>query len=87
MNDEYLSVTQVASLKGISRNAVYKAVREGRLPSVRIVGVAIKRVDALAWIPKSRVGRRKGIPTSEEAKANISEAQKARWQKRRQEKS
>jgi len=85
MDDDYLPVNQVAKLKGISRNAVYKAVSEGRLASVRIVGIAIKRADAELWVPKSRVGRRVGKPTSEEAKAKISEAQKARWQKRKQE--
>lgn len=85
MNDDYLSVSQVAKLKGISRNAVYKAVSEGRLASVRIAGVAIRRADAEAWTPKSRTGRRKGIAASEAAKVKISEAQKARWQRRKRE--
>lgn len=58
MNDDYLSVSQVAQLKGVSRNAVYKAVREGRLFSVFLVGViGVKREDAQAWSPKSRTGR------------------------------
>lgn len=87
MNDNYLSVNQVAQLKGVSRNAVYKAVSEGRLASVRIVGVAIQRVDAEEWTPKSRTGRRKGISTPEEIKAKISEAQKARWLKLKEEKN
>ena len=83
MNDQYLSVSQVANLKGVSRNAVYKAVREGRLVSTKLVGVvAIRRSDAEAWSARSRTGRKTGKPTSEEAKAKISVAQRLRWQKR-----
>lgn len=85
MNDEYLSVSQVAQLKGVSRNAVYKAVSEGRLAAVRIAGVAIRRTDAQGWTPKNRTGRRKGSPTGEEARAKISESQKVRWLKRKKE--
>ncbi len=84
MNDAYLSVSQVAQLKDVSRNAVYKAVREGRLVSMQIVGIAIRRVDAESWTPKSRTGRRTGKPATQETKTKISEAQKARWQKRKQ---
>ncbi len=85
MNDDYLSVSQVAKLKGVSRNAVYKAVQDERLASRRLIGiVAIKRDDATAWTPKARTGRRKGIPTSEEAKAKISASQRKRWQERKE---
>lgn len=86
MNDEFLSVSQVAAMKRVSRNAVYKAVREKRLASVRLVGIiAIKREDATVWVPKARTGCRKGISTSEEAKAKIAASQRKRWQKRKEE--
>ena len=81
MNDDYLSASQVAKLKNVSRNAVYKAISEGRLLATQIVGVvAIKKTDAQAWEPKAAQGRRKGTRLSEEAKAKISESQRKRWQ-------
>jgi len=86
MNEDYLSVSQVAELKGVSRNAVYKAVQEGRLFCVRIVGrIAITRAEAQNWNAKARTGRRKGRPTNEEAKAKIAASQRKRWQKRKEE--
>jgi excisionase family DNA binding protein len=85
MNDEYLSVPQVAQLKGVSRSAVYKAVQEARLASVRLVGhTAIKRADAVAWVPGTRMGRRQGQVVSEQTKAKISASQRLRWQKRKE---
>lgn len=86
MHDKFLSVSQVAAMKRVSRNAVYKAVREKRLASVHLVGIiAIKREDATAWVPKARTGRRKGISTSEETKAKIAASQRKRWQRRKEE--
>ena len=86
MTNQYLSVTQVANQKQISRNAVYKAIREGRLPSTQIAGLVVVRVkDVEAWMPKSRTGRHSGSKSSEETKAKIAEAQRLRWQKRKQE--
>ena len=85
MNDQYLSVTQVANKKQVSRNAVYKAIQEGRLPSMQIAGlVVVKFKDAEAWMPKARTGRRSGSKSSDETKAKIAEAQRLRWQKRKQ---
>lgn len=84
MNEDYLSVSQVAEIKGVSRNAVYKAVKEGRLICVRIVGrIAITRAEAQKWNAKARTGRRQGTPTSEEAKAKIAASQRMRWKKRK----
>lgn len=85
MNPQYLSVTQVAELKKISRNAVYKAVSQGRLPATKIGGFVVIRVaDVETWIPKVRTGRRKGVSVSEETKAKIAQAQRLRWQKRKE---
>ena len=85
MLNQYLSVTQVAKQKQISRNAVYKAIREGRLPSTQIAGlVVVKTKDAEVWMPKARTGRHSGSKSSEETKAKIAESQRLRWQKRKQ---
>ncbi len=86
MDDQYLSVSQVAQLKGVSRNAVYKAVSEKRLPSQLIVAhIALRAADVEAWNPRERTGRRQGAKFSEETKQRIAESQRLRWQKRKQE--
>lgn len=85
MNDQFLSVSQVAQLKGVSRNAVYKAVNEKRLPSTQLVGyIALRVSDVEAWIPRERTGRRQGVKPSEDTKQRIAESQRLRWQKRKQ---
>ena len=85
MKDQFFSVTQVANQKQVSRNAVYKAIQEGRLPSERIAGlVVVKFEDAEAWVPKTRTGRKTGSKSSDETKAKIAESQRLRWQKRKQ---
>ncbi len=84
MINQYLSVTQVAKQKQISRNAVYKAIRDGRLPSVQIAGLVVVKVkDTEAWMPKTRTGRLGGSKSSDETKAKIAETQRLRWQKRK----
>lgn len=85
MNQQYLSVTQVAELKQVSRNAIYKAISQGRLPAMQIGGFVVIRVaDAQAWTPRVRTGRRKGVKASEETKTKIAQAQRLRWQKRKE---
>ncbi len=84
MDDQLLSVSQVAQLKGVSRNAVYKAVSEKRLPSQQIVGhIALRAADVEAWNPRERTGRREGVKVTEETKQRIAESQRLRWQKRK----
>ena len=84
MRHKHLSVNQVAQLKGVSRNAVYKAVQQKRLASIRVMGIiAVRTQDAEAWIPKSRTGQRKGVRPTEETKKKMSEAHKKRWLKRK----
>ena len=51
---EYLTVAEVADLKGVSTSAIYKAMREGRLDSVDVLGRSlIPRSSALAYEPGS----------------------------------
>lgn len=51
----YISITEAAKRAGVSRSALYQAIREGRLPHMKILGVmtvlSIEDVDAF----KSRV--------------------------------
>jgi excisionase family DNA binding protein len=85
MDEELLSVSQAAQIKKVSRNAIYKAVNEGRLASMLIVGrLVLRKTDVEAWTPRARTGRRKGTATSEVAKAKISQSQRLRWQKRKE---
>lgn len=78
MNEDYLTVGEVAQDKGISTSAVYKAIDQGRIGSQRILGrLALKRSEVAAWQPKERTGRRVGSAMSEEGKARISAGQKS----------
>lgn len=90
---ELLSVSQAARLKGVAATTIYRAVNQGRLPHVRVLGhVGVRKADLLAWTPvayggrsgaKGRGGRPCGTPMSEEAKARISSAQKESWRQRK----
>lgn len=52
MKREYLSVNEVASQLGISRAAIYSAIREGRLESEVVLGrIAVKRSSAATYKP------------------------------------
>lgn len=59
MNEERNHVTgaEAAQIKGVSRVAVYKAIREGRLPAQRHGRIwFIRRTDLDQWQP---VGKRR----------------------------
>jgi excisionase family DNA binding protein len=92
MEKQLLTPLEAAILKGVSRAAIYTAIKEGRLPHTRILGrIALKKSDVAAWTPMSYKGRPgvnarrpKGLAMSEEAKARISESQKRRWEQRKQ---
>ncbi|HZO87317.1 MAG TPA: helix-turn-helix domain-containing protein [Chthonomonadaceae bacterium] len=43
--EEYLSVQEAAALKAVSVSAVYRAIREGRLPAIMILGRKAIKVD------------------------------------------
>ncbi len=86
MKDNLLSVSQAATLKGVSRSAIYAAVERGILPHQRVLGhIGVQESDVLAWTPIGhKAGRPKGKPMSEEAKRKISAGQKRRWVQRRE---
>lgn len=82
MNEKLLTVSQAAALKKVSRSAIYKAIAEARLSHQVVLGhTALREADVLAWAP---VGRVKGVPRSEEVKTKISQGQKNRWKKLKQ---
>lgn len=85
---------QAAELRSVSRPAIYAAIAEGRLASVRVLGrIGVREADALAYQPvksrlrpdgiKGRGGKPRGIRQSVEARQKISEAQKRRWATRK----
>lgn len=50
----YLTPAEAAERKGVARSAIYKAIREGRLPSEQMLGrVAVKVTDLDAYEPGS----------------------------------
>jgi hypothetical protein len=83
--DEVLSVAKVARLKGVTRAAVYAAIAQRRLSSVRVLDrIAIRAAAAEAWQPVRGKGRPAGIPMSADARRRISLNQQRRWQRRKQ---
>ncbi len=84
MKAKLLTVTQAANLKGVTRSAVYAAIKDGRLAHRLVLGhFAVREADVLAWTPAPYMGRRKGTKLSDESKDRISQAQKKRWAQRR----
>ncbi len=89
--DELITPREAATLKGVTRGAIYAAIAEGRLPHTRVLGhLALRKADVLAWIPIRYAGRpgrpsgrAPGTPLSEETKARMSEAHKRRSAQRK----
>lgn len=82
MKAKLLTISQAARQKGVSRNALYKAVADKRLKSSVVLGrLVIRESDLLVWKP--RQGQQAGQPRSAEVKARISASQKRRWAERR----
>lgn len=66
---EYVSGSELARSVGVNRAAVYNAVREGRLPAVRVMGrTLIPLADAQAYQPTGRGGLRSGSGRPRKAK-------------------
>ena len=60
MEEELLSVEQVATLRGRTRQAVTKAIRAGKLKATAFKGFyLLKRSDVDAWQPVRGRGRRR----------------------------
>ena len=55
--DEYLTPKRAAEIKGVSVQAIYKAIERGQLPSVRVLDrVALRPADVDAYQPGSYNG-------------------------------
>jgi excisionase family DNA binding protein len=95
MPNELMTVDEAAALKGVTRAAVYAAVKAGRLPHERVLRrIGLRRADVDAWQPiahgdrpgaGSKGGRKPGSRHSAETRAKIAEAIRRRWADRRQE--
>jgi excisionase family DNA binding protein len=49
---KYITVTEAAALKGVSRSAIYLAVQDGRIPHTMMLGrIALKEKDVEAYTP------------------------------------
>jgi len=93
-NENLITVSEAAKLKGVAPRTIYGAIWAGRLPHKRVLNrVALREEDVLRYEPtrygkragaKGRGGRPKGTPMSQEAKLKISNTQKHRWQNRKQ---
>jgi excisionase family DNA binding protein len=84
MENRFLTVSEAARQKEVSRSAVYKAIADGRLSARQILGhVALSKTEVAKWKAKTGSGRKKGQSQSEEAKVKISQGQKLRWKQRK----
>ncbi len=93
MKQDLLTPAEAARLKGVSRAAVYAAIAQGRLPCTRVLGrLGLRKADVMTWMPRGyreRSGKKSGPPAgikmSEKTRARMSEAQKRRWARQKQE--
>jgi excisionase family DNA binding protein len=59
--DEYLTVQEAATRKAVTVNAIYNAIRDGRLPSRRVLGrIALLPSDVDAFTSSGHGGVRPG---------------------------
>lgn len=60
--DEYLTPKKAAEIKGVSVQAIYKAIERGLLPSVRVLDrVALRPADVDAYQPGSYNGVKRTV--------------------------
>jgi len=91
MPQKLITVSEAARLKGVTRTAIYGAIKDGRLPHTRVLGhLGLKEADVMAWTPREyggrpgvKGGRPRGTPVSAETKAQIAQAQRRRWARRK----
>jgi len=83
MQSKLITVAEAAQQKGVSRSAIYKAIKQGRLNAQQVLGkTALSHEEVARWQAGS-TGWPKGRNVSVEAKAKISESQKRRWSARK----
>jgi excisionase family DNA binding protein len=81
-----LTISQAATLRGVSRQAIYSAIERGVLPALWDAGRwKIAEKDLLAWNANpAKRGPKPGKKYSEEHRAKLSAVRKADWAKRKQ---
>ncbi len=58
LTKQFITPLEASVLKGVTRSAIYAAIKEGRLAHTRVLGrVALKKSDVAAWTPMSYKGR------------------------------
>jgi excisionase family DNA binding protein len=91
MTDQLLTPDEAAQLKGVTVAAIYAAIKENRLPHIRVLRrIGLNKADVLQWTPRgyagrpgAKSGRPLGVAMSAETKHRISEAQRRRWAERK----
>lgn len=84
MAEDLVTVSEAARIKGVTRAVIYNAINRGDISARTVLGRrALRREDVDRWQPR-RAGRRRGVPLSEDTKAKIAEAQRARWRQRKE---
>lgn len=59
MNDEILTLKEVADYLKLAEKTAYRLAAEGKLPGFKVGGSwRFKREDILQWIEKSKIGRK-----------------------------
>jgi excisionase family DNA binding protein len=56
-SDPVLTVKQLAAIEGLSRDWIYKAIRRGGLPTVKVGGYRIRMSEFRAWWNEQRLAR------------------------------
>ena len=85
MSLKTLTISEAAAKAGVSRTAIYSAIKRGALPERYSKGnMVVREEELLSWQANKTKsgGRAKGTALSLRHKANISAAQKRRWQDR-----
>ena len=73
--EEFLSVQEAATRKGVSQATIYKAIQEKRLPATRLLGrFALKPMDIDAYEPGTYAGvqratKTRGVPRKKQEEA------------------
>lgn len=70
MSGPLLAPEDVARLCGLSRRAVYDAIRRGELPAMRLCSrLRIRSDDLDSWLTAARVAPTPGLPSAKELRS------------------
>lgn len=73
--DEYISQTEAANIRGVTRQAIADLIQRGRLTTVCLVDrILLLRSEVEAFVPQPRTGR----PPKEKARTKLPKAKKSK---------